>query len=394
MLPCNTSDPRQQWTLVDSNNAISPKFNAEKCITRGAWSKPLTVEECRGRAGSLDPSQQWKLDAGTAFINDVPAQGSAGGDCIDISTSTTSGSNTVLHVQHPCRRGINEHFGYEKTHGWLFSNCSGSNCLANHSTPKPLQPVYCATMQSQGLDAPSPGPAGANCIPWSIDKTEHRKGFYYDGGIGALLLTSNETLVAFFSAEKYTHKDDNNHCDLVLRRSFDQGLTWQPFQLVFSPSTFFAPAVFPAEAAVVLDRDTGTIWALIGVNSTFLVVMSSGDHGASWTTPRDITNVTKPKGYGWIAPIATGVQLSSGRLVVCTDHIYGQWSAYPIDHSISSVIYSDGEWASSFVPCLLVRLIKLLGALVLFSVPSRPNYRSRRLVALGRARFSRRRRDE
>jgi hypothetical protein len=56
---------------------------------------------------------------------------------------------------------------------------------------------------------------------------------------------------------------------------------------------------------------------------------------------KDITAASKPPGYGWIAPISNGIQLKSGRLAICADHIQGQWSAYPITHTISSMIYSD-----------------------------------------------------
>lgn len=54
-----------------------------------------------------------------------------------------------------------------------------------------------------------------------------------------------------------------------------------------------------------------------------------------------IVNVNGQAAYGWIAPSFSGTQLKSGRLAVCADHIVGQWVAYPITHTISSVITSD-----------------------------------------------------
>ena len=72
-----------------------------------------------------------------------------------------------------------------------------------------------------------------------------------------------------------------------------------------------------------------------------MLVTSSTDHGATWQEAKDISVASKPPGYGWIAPISNGIQLQSGRLAVCADHIKGQWSAYPITHTISSMIYSD-----------------------------------------------------
>ena len=48
------------------------------------------------------------------------------------------------------------------------------------------------------------------------------------------MLSANETLLCLFQGEKVAHKDDNNWCDLVMRRSFDKGDTWQPLQVVAS----------------------------------------------------------------------------------------------------------------------------------------------------------------
>lgn len=145
------------------------------------------------------------------------------------------------------------------------------------------------------------------------------------------------------------HQDDNNWGDLVLRRSFDKGRSWQPLQVVASTNNASTPKsqwkTFGNEAAV-LDRNTGTIWVLFDKNNSGLFVTSSTDHGATWALPKDITAATKPSSWGWIAVSFSGVQLRTGphagRLVVALDFFdNGQHTAYPITDMKSGVLFSD-----------------------------------------------------
>jgi len=353
MLPCNASEPRQRWSRPP-NGAISPKSSAQQCVTRGPTAAPLSLSVCRGHAGSLDPAQQWLLNASTQRITDVAAQGVRGDGCVDIGSNVQGGTESVLHLQTPCRnkqtpwKEVNEHFLYDATRGWIYSNCSGMNCVRRRDDESRLQATYCATAPGPGAAQvektaareAAPG-ASDNCVPWSIDKNETRDGWYFDGGPASLALSSNDTLLSFHCGEKFKHLDDNNHGDIILRRSFDQGRSWQPWQLVFSPSAFYAPHVYAVQTGTVLDKSTGTIWAVMAANNSMMVVTSSSDHGASWSEAKDISAASKPSGYGWIAPISNGIQLKGGRLAICADHIKGQWSPYPITHTISSMIYSD-----------------------------------------------------
>lgn len=346
MLPCNASEPWQRWSHP-TNGAISPESSAQQCVTRGVTQGPLSISVCRGRAGSLDPVQQWNFNASTLRITDVQVDGVPGSGCVDTAGNIQSGTATDLHVQIPCRNSANEHFLYDAIRGWIYSNCSGLNCFHRRDSEARLQPRYCATAPSatiaQTETATSEAAPGAaeNCVPWSIDKNETSSGWYFDAGPTSLALTSNDTLLSFHMGEKYKHLDDNNHGDIILRRSFTQGRTWEPWQLVFSPSDFYSPRVYAAQTGTVLDITTGTIWAMIAVNNSIMVVTSSSNHGASWSEPKDITAASKPPDFGWIAPIGNGVQLKGGRLAICADRIKGQWSAYPITHSVSSMIYSD-----------------------------------------------------
>jgi hypothetical protein len=104
----------------------------------------------------------------------------------------------------------------------------------------------------------------------------------------------NDTLLCFFAGEKLEHRDDDNWADLVLRRSFTKGRTWEKLQVVASDNDRSTPhskwQTYGNEAAV-LDRSTGIIWVLFDKNNTGLLVTKSSDHGATWSTPKDITAV-------------------------------------------------------------------------------------------------------
>lgn len=195
-----------------------------------------------------------------------------------------------------------------------------------------------------------------SCIPWAVDPmNDGKKGHYWSANTGSMLVTGNDTVVAFFVGAKYGAGFGNQN-DLLVRRSFDQGLTWQPWQMVFSPSKQLPHKCYNAVSGAlascgvtvgtVFDQKTSTIHALITGNNTFVVSMSSSDNGATWSVPRDITNGTKPAGVGWVSTMDSGVQLASGRLAICMDYIIGQWASYPITHARSSVLFSDDHGAS------------------------------------------------
>ena len=59
----------------------------------------------------------------------------------------------------------------------------------------------------------------------------------------------------------------HHQTDTIIRRSFDQGRTWQPFQMLFSPAAFYKNSTFGTTVGTVLDRHTGTIWAMLTVSS-------------------------------------------------------------------------------------------------------------------------------
>ena len=71
--------------------------------------------------------------------------------------------------------------------------------------------------------APAPPPQDeANCIPWSLDPhNTNGTGFYWSANTCSMVLSSNDTLVAFLVGAKYG-AGFHHQTDLIIRRSFDK----------------------------------------------------------------------------------------------------------------------------------------------------------------------------
>ncbi len=133
--------------------------------------------------------------------------------------------------------------------------------------------------------------------------------------IPAMVVTRNNVVLAFCEGRK-TGILDHGDIDLVLKRSFDGGKTWGRLQVIQGKgfTTWGNPAP-------VVDRATGAVWLLFCLDNDRVFVTSSNDDGATWASPREITQSVKPAGWGWYATgPGHGIQLVSGRLLVPCDH--------------------------------------------------------------------------
>ena len=79
---------------------------------------------------------------------------------------------------------------------------------------------------------------------------------YHTFRIPALVRSNEGTLLAFCEGRR-TGGGDSGNIDIVLKRSFDNGESWQPMQIAVSTGTDT-----DGNPAPVVDRDTGTIWLL------------------------------------------------------------------------------------------------------------------------------------
>ena len=170
---------------------------------------------------------------------------------------------------------------------------------------------------------------------------------YHTFRIPAVIVSKKGTLLAFCEGRK-NNRSDTGNIDLVLKRSFDGGKTWQPMQVVadFGPDTIGNPCP-------VVDRNTGTIWLPLTKNlghetqkqieageskeNRTVWIAKSTDDGATWAKPIEITEAVRDPNWTWYATgPGCSIQLQSGRLVVPCDFRERGTKALG-----SHVIYSD-----------------------------------------------------
>ncbi len=167
---------------------------------------------------------------------------------------------------------------------------------------------------------------------------------YFAFRIPALVTTNRGTLLAFCEGRKTSLSDDGDN-DLVLRRSFDAGRTWEPLQLVHEEGGDAVVTI--GNPCAVVDRATGVVWLTMNRKNGRVLVTSSSDDGKTWAAPRDITTDVSRPGWGWYAMgPGCGIQLTAsgtnhshpGRLVIPANHRTTPDRSGP---SSSHVIYSD-----------------------------------------------------
>ena len=91
---------------------------------------------------------------------------------------------------------------------------------------------------------------------------------YHTFRIPALVRSNEGTLLAFCEGRR-TGGGDSGDIDIVLKRSFDNGESWQPMQVAVSTGTDV-----DGNPAPVVDRDTGTIYLLFCKNLEGLTTFS------------------------------------------------------------------------------------------------------------------------
>jgi sialidase-1 len=201
--------------------------------------------------------------------------------------------------------------------------------------------------------------ASASALLEQQDVFVVQQGGYHTYRIPALIVTSNQTLLAFCEGRKDASSDTGN-IDLVLKRSANGGKTWSEPQVIWDdgPNTCGNPCP-------VLDETTGTVWLLLTHNpgdtgeaqisagrtgATRTVWLSrSTDDGKTWAPPVDITASVKDPSWGWYATgPGVGIQIEHGpyrgRLMIPCDHSFrsaNRATASAAPEGGVHVIYSD-----------------------------------------------------
>jgi sialidase-1 len=221
------------------------------------------------------------------------------------------------------------------------------------------------------------------------------KGGYHTYRIPALIATPKGTLLAFCEGRKAGRSDAGN-IDLLLKRSRDNGKTWEAMQTVWDDAGNTCGNPCP-----VVDAKTGVIHLLLthnlgedteeeiatdkGKGKRTVWHAQSADDGATWSKPVEITRDVKKPDWTWYATgPGVGIQLESGRLLVpCDNKVIGTRA-----HQ-SHVIYSDDSgktWKLGGVvgpACNECQAVELSDGSVMLNIRS---YRGdkRRLVAISK----------
>ncbi len=174
---------------------------------------------------------------------------------------------------------------------------------------------------------------------------------YHTFRIPAIVKAANGDLLAICEGRKIGRSDAGD-IDMVMKRSSDGGKTWGSLQVIWDDGGNTC-----GNPAPVLDESTGKMvllatWNLgedseheiiegTSVDTRRVYVITSEDHGASWSTPTEITSDVKEDDWTWYATgPGSGLQLKhteyKERLVIACDHIEKDTRKY-----FSHAIYSD-----------------------------------------------------
>ncbi|GHJ37500.1 exo-alpha-sialidase [Streptomyces sp. TS71-3] len=146
--------------------------------------------------------------------------------------------------------------------------------------------------------------------------------------IPALVRTGAGTLLAF--AEGRTSTSDTGAIDIVLRRSLDGGVTWQPLQAVAKGGTATrgnpAAVALPSGRVVLVSsyNDGGVTETQIMQGKAAarrVFVQHSDDEGATWSSPAEITSQVRRSTWRWYATgPGAGIVTRSGRMAIPANH--------------------------------------------------------------------------
>jgi len=173
---------------------------------------------------------------------------------------------------------------------------------------------------------------------------------YHTYRIPSIVVTTKGTILAFCEARKNSIYD-TGHIDIVLKRSLDNGKTWEDMCIVASDGINTMGNPCP-----VVDRDTGTVlmlfcWNLAnggeekimnGEAPREVYIIKSTDDGKTWSKPLEITKDIKKPSWTWYATgPCHGLQLRSGRILIPCDHAVTRKERVGPHPVISHVVYSD-----------------------------------------------------
>jgi sialidase-1 len=197
--------------------------------------------------------------------------------------------------------------------------------LAQCGEPKPPGP--CGAVGPPGPPPPpSPGPQPAET--WTVPFVGGTDG-YSCFRIPSLLALPNGRRLLFAEGRKTGCLDGpfGDHIDVVMKVSTDSGKTFGELRKVHGESGPGTKPVWIGNPSPVLLNDPehrGHVVLTCSRNNKHVLVLRSTSGGETWSTAVDISEQVVPVAWKYVATgPAAGIQLESGRLVVCCDHATG-----------------------------------------------------------------------
>jgi sialidase-1 len=136
---------------------------------------------------------------------------------------------------------------------------------------------------------------------------------YHTYRIPALVVTNNGTVLAFCEGRK-SGSGDAGDIDLLVRRSLDDGKTWEGPQIVHEEGG--TAGITIGNPCPIVDRKTGTVHLLFCRNNRRAFVTRSTNDGGTWTKPSEISPAARGLPFDW-KRLGTGpghgIQLREGR---------------------------------------------------------------------------------
>ncbi len=194
------------------------------------------------------------------------------------------------------------------------------------------------------------------CPEVALDLFTARQGGYHNYRIPGIIAAPNGDLLAYCEA-RLGQGGDWDLIDILMRRSTDGGLHWDPAEKLVDHRDFAGGGL--NNVVMIADTITGEVHALFCREYATVYAMKSSDNGHSFCDPVEITAVFEPlrSEYPWqvvaLGP-GHGIQLRGGRLIVPVwlSTSEGQNRHRP---SVVTLIYSDDHGAHWQVGPLVAR---------------------------------------
>jgi len=142
-------------------------------------------------------------------------------------------------------------------------------------------------------------------------------------------------VLAIAEAARWGPCADDVWTDIVIKRSYDSGATWDALRIIYGNSTSPDKLTIIGNQAPVLDKLKGRHLMPFGRNNAEYWLTYSDDDGDTWSVPTPILNVVDPSWSG-IGTGYSGIQLKSGRIFIPAYHY-----PTPDTGAISHSLYSD-----------------------------------------------------